>query len=477
MADFSSLTIAKARKMLDAQEITAEELRLHFLSEIKKENGDLNAYLSVFEEKPEKSLLYQADSLLQDIPGAIKDNILVKGAIATGGSKILENYVASYDATVIERLRLAGSYFLGKTNMDEFAMGSSGENSAYGPTKNPHDRSRVPGGSSSGSVAAVAGGLALYALGTDTGGSIREPAAYCGVVGLKPTYGRVSRHGAMAMASSLDQIGPITKTVEDSAIVLRAIAGQDPFDSTTSPHEVPDYTKVLGKSIEGLRIGVPKEFFGEGLDPRVGESVRNAIKVLQQLGAEIKEVSLPYTEYALATYYIIVPSEVSSNLARYDGIRYGLSVRDPQGDLLDTYLQSRAQGFGTEVRRRIMLGTYVLSAGYYDAYYLKAQKMRTLLKEDFDRVFKEVDVIVGPTTPHTAPKIGEVTDPLAMYLADIYTVPANLVGLPALSMPCGAVDIEGKKMPVGFQIMGKHFDEATILQVAHALEKKLNPLQ
>jgi aspartyl-tRNA(Asn)/glutamyl-tRNA(Gln) amidotransferase subunit A len=368
---------------------------------------------------------------------------------------------------------MAGSTFVGKTNLDEFAMGSSGENSAFGVTCNPHDHTRVAGGSSSGSVAAVASGSALYALGTDTGGSIRGPASYCGVVGVKPTYGRVSRSGAIAMASSLDQIGPITKNVTDAAIVLEAIAGHDPLDSTSSSLEVPHYVDHLSQPIKGMRIAVPKEFFGEGLDPRVAEHVKKAIQLYRDMGAIVEEVSLPMAEYALATYYIIVPAEVSSNLARYDGIRYGLSANTKDGDLLSVYTQSRAEGFGQEVRRRVMLGTYTLSAGYYDAYYLKAQKVRTLISNEFKDIFSQYDIIVAPTTPTIAPKIGEVSDPLAMYLADIYTVPANLSGIPAMSLPCGTIKVDDKEMPVGIQIMARHFDETSMLRAAYALEQAL----
>ena len=349
-------------------------------------------------------------------------------------------------------------------------MGATCENSAFGPTLNPHDRSRIAGGSSGGSAAAVAADLAVYALGSDTGGSIRNPAAFCGVVGLKPTYGLVSRYGLIAMASSLDQIGPITKTVEDAALVLNAIAGHDGLDSTSHKRELPDYTANLNKPIAGLRVAMPKEFFSEGLDGRVNDCVQKAIAKLEALGAHVDEVSLPMIEYAIATYYIIVPSEISANLARYDGIKYGLSERKKSGSLLEIYLLSRAKGLGPEVKRRIMLGTYALSSGYYDAYYLKAQKVRALIKQDFEKQFEKYDVIVGPTMPYAAPKLGELDDPLAAYLADIYTAPVNLAGLPAISVPCGFIDVDGKPLPVGFQIIGKHFDESKILQVARAVE-------
>jgi len=378
---------------------------------------------------------------------------------------------------VINKLKDSGAVFLGKTNLDEFAMGSSTENSAFGPTKNPYDLTRVSGGSSGGSAAAVAADLCIFALGSDTGGSIRQPASFCGVVGLKPTYGRVSRYGLIAMASSLDQIGPITKNVYDAALVLNIIAGYDIMDSTTVKKDVPDYTKNLEKPIKGLKIGVPKEYFKEGLDGQVKEVIRRAINRLQELGGEIIDISLPYSEYALATYYIIMSSEVSANLARYDGIRYGLSkIKDRKSkakNLNEIYFKTRAEGFGKEVKRRIMLGTYALSAGYYDAYYKKAQQVRTLIKWDFENAFKKVDVIVGPTSPTVAFKLKEkINDPLSMYLSDIYTVAINLAGLPAISIPCGFVKKDNKNLPVGLQIIGKHFDEATILQVAYNYEKE-----
>ena len=463
MAD--NLTIKSAREALDRGDISPEELFKHYQDKIKESNPELNAYLSVF-DCPDYSLLTTHYSL-SGIPCAIKDNMLVEGTRTTAASKILENYIAAYDATVIKKLRSAGAVFLGKTNLDEFAMGTSTENSAFGPTKNPLDPERIPGGSSGGSAAAVAADLAIFALGSDTGGSIRQPAAMCGIVGLKPTYGRVSRHGLIAMASSFDQIGPLTKTVYDAALVLNVICGHDIFDSTTVNKEVPDFTANLNKSIKGLRVGVPKEFFRAGLAKDVEGRVRETIKKLESLGCVIEEVSLPNFEYALAAYYIAVPSEVSSNLARFDGIRYGYSATDAE-TLLDTYIKSRSEGFGPEPKRRIMLGAYALSSGYYDAYYLKAQKVRALIKKDFDDAFKKVDIIVGPTTPNTAFKIGEkASDPLALYLEDIYTVPLNLAGLPGISIPCGMGD---SNMPVGFQIVGKSFDEATILRVAHQLE-------
>ena len=470
-------TIRDIQEGLEKGDFTAEEIFNIYKKKIEKENKKLNAYLSIFDQSDTNIRIHTNNTNpLAGVPCAIKDNMLIDGTIATAGSKILENYISAYDATVIKKLRSAGVSFLGKTNMDEFAMGTSTENSAYGPTKNPYDTSRVPGGSSGGSAAAVAADLCVFALGSDTGGSVRQPASMCGVVGLKPTYGRVSRHGLIAMASSLDQIGPITKCVHDAALVLNAIAGHDIFDSTTVPREVPDFTKNLDKDIKGLRVGVPKEFFREGLSDEVEEKIRSTISILKNLGCEIIDISLPNFDYALSAYYIIVPSEVSSNLARFDGIRYGYSSKDAS-NLIDTYLESRSEGFGPEPKRRIMLGTYALSSGYYDAYYLKAQKVRALIKRDFDNAFNPavagVDVIVGPTAPSTAFKKGEKSsDPLALYLEDIYTVPVNLAGLPGISIPCG----NGKKsgLPVGFQIIGNSFDEEVILRVAHSLEKNLN---
>ena len=470
MTDTAKKTVKTVAEGLKKGEFSTEEVFTHYQNKIKKGNKALNAYLSVFDQHDANIRMYTNDTnKLIGVPVAIKDNLLIDGTIATAGSKILKNYVSSYDATVIKKLRSVGVNFLGKTNLDEFAMGSSTENSAFGPTKNPLDLSRVPGGSSGGSAAAVAADLAVFALGSDTGGSIRQPASFCGIVGLKPTYGRVSRHGLIAMASSLDQIGPLTKNVYDAALVLQAIAGSDIFDSTTVPAEVPDFTQNIDKEIKNLKIGVPKEFFGKGLNNEVREKVEDAIKKLEGLGCKIEEMSLPHAEYALAVYYIIMPCEVSSNLARLDGIRYGYSAKDAK-NLLDTYLESRAEGFGAETKRRIILGTFTLSAGYYDAYYLKAQKVRALIKKDFDNAFEKVDAIVGPTSPTTAFKIGErSSDPLSMYLSDIYTVPVNLAGLPAISVPCG----NGNKtnMPVGFQIIGRPFDEATILRLAYHLEK------
>ncbi len=461
----TNYTIRDIKESLAKGHFSAEEIFKHYVEKVGKENKKLNAYLSTLKFQNNGS-----SGVLSGVPSAIKDNILIDGTICTAGSKILENYVSAYDASVINKLRGAGAQFLGKTNMDEFAMGTSTENSAFGPTKNPHDSKRVPGGSSGGSAAAVAADLAVFALGSDTGGSIRQPAAFCGVVGFKPSYGRVSRHGLIAMASSLDQIGPITKNVEDAALVFEAMAGHDKFDSTTLNKAVPEVSKKLNSDIKGLRVGVPKEFFGKGLSPEVEEKVRHSVNKLAELGCIIEEISLPNFEHALAAYYIIVPSEVSSNLARFDGIRYGHSSKD--NSLLDVYLNSRSEGLGAESKRRIILGTYALSSGYYDAYYLKAQKVRALLRQDFDRAFEKVDAIVGPVSPTTAFKIGEkASDPLALYLEDVYTVPLNLAGLPGISVPCGLG--RESNMPVGFQIIGKYFDEQTVLNIAYNLESAL----
>ncbi|MBX4211381.1 MAG: Asp-tRNA(Asn)/Glu-tRNA(Gln) amidotransferase subunit GatA [Candidatus Yanofskybacteria bacterium] len=459
-----SYTIRDIQNGLAQGEFSAQEIFKYYRDKAEA-HKNLNAFLLLMPEPQ------SGEGILAGVPFGVKDNMLVEGTIATGGSKILENYVSAFDATVIAKLQKKGAVVLGKTNMDEFAMGASTENSAYGVVKNPLDPTRVPGGSSGGSAAAVAADLCVFALGSDTGGSIRQPAALCGVVGLKPSYGRVSRHGLMAMASSLDQIGPITKNVYDAALVLNVIAGHDQFDSTTVPQPEVDFTRDLGKDIKGLKVGVPKEYFGEGLSSEVREQVEKGIQKLKDLGAEIVEISLPHTKYGVATYYIVVPCEVSANLARFDGIRYGYSAKDADS-LLDVYVNSRAHGFGPEVKRRIMLGTYALSAGYFDAYYLKAQKVRAKMKEDFDKAFEQVDVIVGPTSPTVAFPIGDkAADPLAMYLADVYTVSAPLVGIPAISIPCGKGSESG--LPVGFQIMAKQFNEKTLLNVAHQLEQNL----
>ena len=460
-------TIATARVGIDSGELTPERLYEHYRKKITADDGAYNAFRNTGEFAFASG--GRESSPLAGMPCAIKDNMLIEGTIATSGSKILEHYRSAYDATVVARLKAAGAQILGKTNMDEFAMGSSGENSAYGPVMNPADIQRVPGGSSAGSAAAVAADLCVFALGSDTGGSIRQPAALCGVVGLKPTYGRVSRHGLMAMASSLDQIGPLTKTVHDAALVLTEIAGHDPLDATTVPRDVPDYAEGLDADITGLRVGVPKEYFGEGLSSEVEERVRAGIKALENAGATTVEVSLPHSAYALAVYYIVQPCEVSANLSRYDGIRYGHSTKNA-GNLLEVYTKSRAEGFGSEPLRRIMLGTYALSAGYFDAYYLKAQKVRALIARDFTDAFKHCDVIAGPTSPTVAFKLGERSDdPLAMYLSDIYTVPANLAGIPGISVPVGIGRESG--LPVGLQLLGPMWGEATILRAARHVEE------
>ncbi|MEJ5172962.1 MAG: Asp-tRNA(Asn)/Glu-tRNA(Gln) amidotransferase subunit GatA [Hydrogenothermaceae bacterium] len=403
---------------------------------------------------------------LYGLPITIKDNISTTGIRTTCSSKILENFVPVYDATVIEKLTSQGYVIFGKTNLDEFAMGSSTENSAFFTTRNPWDLERVPGGSSGGSAAAVASGQAVASLGSDTGGSIRQPAAFCGVVGLKPTYGRVSRYGLVAFASSLDQIGPITRTVEDAAILMNVISGKDPRDSTSKDVPVEDFTQFLNRDIKGLKIGIPKEYFPEDLDSQIRDKILNVVKQLEKEGAVVEEISLPYTKYAIETYYIIAPSEASSNLARFDGVRYGYRAKD-YSDLEEMYSKTRDEGFGPEVKRRIMIGTYVLSSGYYDAYYIKAQKVRTLIYKDFMNAFENVDLIITPTTPDVAFKIGEKSsDPIQMYLSDIFTVSVNLATVPAISVPCGLKD----NLPIGLQIIGKPFDEATILNVAKKVE-------
>ena len=404
---------------------------------------------------------------LDGVPIALKDVLCTRGIATTCGSRILEAYVPPYDATVYERLRAAGSVLLGKLNMDEFAMGSSTENSAFFTTRNPWDLGRVPGGSSGGSAAAVSADMAAATFGTDTGGSIRQPAAFCGNVGLKPTYGRVSRYGLIAFASSLDQVGPFTKTVADAALVLRVIAGADPMDSTAAPVAVPDYRAALGGDVAGLRIGIPREYFIDGMDPEVERAVRAAVDVLRGLGAKTEEVSLPHTEYGLAAYYLIGPAEASSNLARYDGVKYGRRVPGAR-DLVEMESRTRAAGFGKEVKRRIMLGTYALSAGYYDAYYGQALRVRTLVARDFHRAFQTVDAIVAPTTPGVAFKVGEKEDPLQMYLNDVFTIPVSLAGLPGVSIP-GGFTLAG--LPIGLQVIGKAYDESTVLRVAHAYER------
>ena len=451
-------------------EVKVSELVQESFDRIDRVDGNIGAFLSLNEDAFEQAkrmdeiAKHEANPLF-GLPIGIKDNIVTKGMTTTCGSKFLENFVPAHDATVVERLHEAGAVTIGKLNMDEFAMGSSNENSAYKPVRNPWNTKHVPGGSSGGSAAAVAAGEVLFSLGSDTGGSIRQPAAYCGVVGLKPTYGLVSRYGLVAFASSLDQIGPLTRTVEDNAYLLSAIAGHCEMDSTSANVNQTDYTQALTGDIKGLKIAVPKEYFGEGISEGVKENIRAAIKKLESLGATVDEVSLPNSKYALATYYLLASSEASSNLARFDGIRYG--VRAEADALEDVFKYSRAQGFGDEVKRRIMLGTYALSSGYYDAYYKKAQQARTLIKQDFDQVLANYDVIIGPTAPTPAFELGaQNDDPVTMYANDILTIPINLAGVPAISVPAGLVD----GLPVGLQIIGKHFDEATIYRAAHAFE-------
>lgn len=471
--DVLFLTAWEAADLLARRQVSSVELTRAALDRIDALDADLVAFLLPTPEialeqarAADERLARGLGDRLTGVPMALKDILSTANVRTTCGSRILEQYVPQYDSTVVARLREAGAVMLGKTNMDEFAMGSSNENSAFGPVRNPWDPSRVPGGSSGGSAAAVAAGEAVYALGTDTGGSIRQPAALTGTVGLKPTYGRVSRYGLVAFASSLDQIGPITRSVRDAALVLQAIAGWDPSDSTSIQSRVPDYEAALSGDVRGLRLGVPREYFQEGMEPGVERVVRQALDVFRALGATVEDVSLPHTEYALSTYYIISPAEAMANLARYDGVRHGLSVAGD--DIWEMFARTREAGFGDEVKRRILLGTYALSAGYYEAYYLKAQKVRTLVRQDFDRALDRVDALVAPTTPGVAFRLGEKTaDPLQMYLSDVYTVPANIAGVCALSLPAGFVD----GLPVGVQVLGRPLDEATILRVADAFER------
>lgn len=462
--------------MLVNKEITSLELTQAVLARIDEVEGDVQAYLTITREEAlaqakavdEKIAKGEEIAFLEGIPGAIKDNICTKGIKTTCASKILQKFVPPYDATVIQKLEAQNPVVLGKTNLDEFAMGGSTENSAYHPTCNPWNIDCVPGGSSGGSAAAVAAGTAVWALGSDTGGSIRQPASFCGVVGMKPTYGRVSRYGLVAYASSLDQIGPITKDVTDCAHILNIIAGRDEMDSTSLDVQVPDFTKALVQDVKGLKIGLPKEYFVKGMDPEVEAAVKNGVKELEKLGAEVVEISLPNTDYAISTYYLIAPAEAATNLARYDGVSYGERAEDA-ADLVEMMTKTRTQYLGEEVKRRIMIGNYALSAGYYDAYYLKALKVRRLVKEDYDKAFKDVDVIICPAAPSVAYKIGEKIDnPLEMYLQDACTVPLNLAGLPGISVPCG---YNKDKMPIGMQIIGKALDEETILRVAYTYEQ------
>jgi aspartyl-tRNA(Asn)/glutamyl-tRNA(Gln) amidotransferase subunit A len=470
----TDLTIHELAGLFRTKAATPTQAAREYLDRIAALDPKVKAYLTVTGEAAlaraaEADARFQAGaplSPLDGVPLGLKDVLCTRGVRTTCGSKILESFVPPYDATVVARLQRAGAVVLGKLNMDEFAMGSSTENSGFFTTRNPWDLSRVPGGSSGGSAAAVAADLAAATLGTDTGGSIRQPAAFCGNVGLKPTYGRVSRYGLVAFASSLDQIGPFTKDVEDAALMLQAIAGHDPKDSTSATVPVPDYAAGLGRGVEGLRVGIPAEYFIDGLDPEVESAVRAAIEILRGLGAKTESVSLPHTEYGLAAYYLIGPAEASSNLARYDGVKYGLRVPGSR-DLIDMYSRTRGAGFGAEVKRRVMLGTYALSAGYHDAYYGKAQRVRTLVQRDFQHAFERVDVIVAPTTPSVAFKVGEKADPLSMYLNDVFTIPVNLAGLPGVSVPAG---FTRAGLPIGVQVIGKAFDEETVLRTAKAYE-------
>ncbi len=465
-------TIAELTQGLLNKEFSAFELTQHYLARIDR--SELNAFITVTAE----SALAQAKiadtqiaagnaTALTGIPYAHKDIFCTKGVKTSAGSKMLNNFIAPYDATVSHKLNQAGLIMLGKTNMDEFAMGSSNENSFYGAVKNPWNTAKIPGGSSGGSAASVAGGLSCFATGTDTGGSIRQPASLCGITGLKPTYGRISRYGMIAYASSLDQAGPMTKTAQDAAIVLNAMAGFDEKDSTSAQQTVPDYTADLNQSLRGLKIGLPKEFFAAGLNDGVATQVMAAVAEFEKMGATVREVSLPNSAHAIPTYYIVAPCECSSNLSRFDGVRYGYRCENPR-DLEDLYLRSRSEGFGAEVKRRIMIGAYALSAGYYDAYYLKAQKIRHLISDDFKNAFNEVDVIMGPVSPTTAFDLGSVKDPVAMYLADIYTLSANLAGLPAMSIPAGF----SQNLPVGLQLIGNYWSESKLLNIAHQFQRQ-----
>jgi aspartyl-tRNA(Asn)/glutamyl-tRNA(Gln) amidotransferase subunit A len=473
-SSYNQLTIHQAQRLLEAKELSSVELTKLYLERIHQVEPKVHALVTVADElalsqaKRADELIATGDAHpLTGVPAIIKDNICIKGTRTTCSSRMLENFVPPYDATVIEKLNRYGVVVMGKANMDEFAMGSSTEHSAFFPTHNPWDLSRVPGGSSGGSAVAVASGEAVYALGSDTGGSIRQPAGFCGIAGLKPTYGRVSRYGLVAFASSLDQIGPLTRDVADCALVLNAIAGYDPRDSTSVPYPTPDYTQCLDAELKGLCIGIPREYFVEGMQREVDDAIKAAIAKLEALGASIDEVSLPHTPYALAAYYIIAPSEASANLARYDGVKYGFSYQEAD-NMWEALEKTRQHGFGDEVKRRIMLGTYALSAGYYDAYYLKAQKVRTLIRREFDQAFEKYDVLVTPTSPTVPFKMGEkMDDPLQMYLSDVCTLPINIAGLPAISIPAGF----GDGLPIGMQIIGKPFSEETILKVAYAYEQ------
>jgi len=471
----ANLTIASARDAIAARKVSARELAADYFKRIAAHNGELNAYLTLSEERAYKqadrvdAMVGQGKPLppMAGVPIAVKDVISTRGILTTCGSKILSNYIPPYDATAVTRLEAAGAVILGKTNCDEFAMGSSNENSAYGPVQNPAAPGCVPGGSSGGSAAVVAAGLAVASLGTDTGGSIRQPGSFCGIPAMMGSYGRVSRYGLIAFASSLDRIGPFARNVADVATVLKIIAGRDAADSTSTTTPVDDYPAMLGRPVEGMKVGVPKEYLGSGIDSGVREKINAGIDLLRKLGCEVRDIQLPHTDYAIATYYIIATAEASSNLARYDGVRFGPRVESDS--LISMYRKTRGAGFGPEVKRRIVLGTYVLSAGYYDAYYLKGQKVRALIADDFRKAFAEVDVIATPTSPVPPFKLGErVDDPLQMYLADIYTVTGSLAGLPGISVPCGRI---GGTLPVGLQIFGPAFGEGKVLQLAHAFER------
>ncbi|HSB04148.1 MAG TPA: Asp-tRNA(Asn)/Glu-tRNA(Gln) amidotransferase subunit GatA [Thermodesulfobacteriota bacterium] len=474
--ELHQMTIHQLHSLITQREVSSKEVTDALYRHIKKVDGKIGAYLLLTEEEAHRQAgqvdqkIARGDEIsdLAGIPLGLKDILCTKGIRTTCGSKILGNYVPFYDGTVVRKLKERDVVILGKLNMDEFAMGSSTENSGFRITRNPWDLERIPGGSSGGSAAATAADECIASLGTDTGGSIRQPAHCCGVVGLKPTYGRVSRYGLVAFASSLDQIGPITKDVEDCAIMMNAISGYDPYDSTSVNIEVPDYKGFLLKDVKGIRIGIPEEYFVEGMDPEVEQAIREAIKLFETWGAKIQSVSLPHTEYAVAIYYIIATAEASSNLARYDGVKYGFRSKEYQ-DLMEMYMGTRARGFGQEVKRRIILGTYVLSAGYYEAYYRKASQVRTLMRRDFEEALQKVDVILTPTAPTPAFKIGEkVEDPLQMYLSDIHTIPVNLAGIPAMVVPCG---FNHENLPIGLQIMGRHFDEGRLLRVAYTFEQ------
>ncbi len=475
MADrLYDLTLHEARELLESRQVSSQELTQAALSRIEEVDSRVGAFVTVTGDaalgqarQADEAIAQGRAAPLTGVPMQVKDNMCTRGVATTCSSRMLEGFVPPYNATVVERLQAQRAVVVGKGNMDEFAMGSSTENSAFFPTRNPWDLDRVPGGSSGGPAAAVAAGECFYALGSDTGGSIRQPAALCGIVGMKPTYGLVSRYGLVAFASSLDQIGPMTRDVTDCALVLNAIAGHDPRDSTSIPQQAPDYTGALNADIKGMRVGVPKEYYGEGIDGEVAATLRTALDKLEALGASVEETSLPHTMYALAVYYILAPSEASANLARYDGVKYGFSSRDA-GSMWEAMEQTKQHGFGPEVKRRIMLGTYALSAGYYDAYYLKAQKVRTLISREFQEAFQKYDVLVAPTSPTVAFRLGEkVEDPVQMYLSDICTIPINIAGIPAMSIPAGFVD----GLPVGMQIMGRPLGEETILRAAYAYEQ------